>query len=438
MAFFSNKKKVREVSLPEVADLMNSGQIVFPEGLQRRPVWTRAQSSQFLSSATAGFALQPIIAVSIEESLASCEARGETDSANYYKSFNGQGFKFTGLDGRNRLAAIADFMNNKVSVTGEFTDADGKSVELINNFYKEIPQRLKDRLTDCTLPWVELVGLTRPELALTFERINAGVALVPQELRNCRDTPIAQVVRDTSKNLRPGLLRLLKAEPLSRMGDDELVAKLLLQTYQEEISQPGSSKLRRYKGLKKTDLEKFYNEGLGYLEMSDPGCPYDQKALKFAQDVLTATMLGAEQQTARAPSQMISKFMSHLVVGVIGDLFMKGYVVKPGSHGSLFDEIARLDKKLSDESKMQEGKDIYHGTVINPSDYYHHCKNDQETRSVRLKMLGMFLKRMYSELKRDPHFLSIRLSTPATVGKPSSVRMVPEAISSQEESRLVD
>jgi len=437
MAFFS-KKMVREVSLPEVSDLMISNQIVFPDGLQRRPVWTRAQSSQFLSSATAGFALQPIIAVNIEESLDACEARGETISANYYRSFNGQGFKFTGLDGRNRLAAIADFMNNKISVTGVFTDADGKSVELINKFYKQIPQRLKDRFTDCTLPWVELVGLTRPELALTFERINAGVALVPQELRNCRDTPIAQVVRDVSKNLKPGLSRILNADAISRMGDDELVAKLLLQTYQEQIAQPASNKAKWYKGCKKEDLEKFYNEGLGYLEMSDPGCPYDQKALKFAQEVLTAALVGAETQTAKPPSSPVGKFMSHLAVGVISVLYGRGYVIKPGSHGDLFDEITHFDKKLTDESKVQEGNDISNEIDVSTNVYYHKLKNDQEKRGIRLKMLGIFLERMDEELKRDPHFLSIRLSTPATVGKPSSASMVPEAISSQEESRLVD
>ena len=131
--------------------------IYIDPAFQRRACWSQSQCRKFILSLNKGRVLSPICVADVETGMLA--SKSDPVSEEKYKKVKGVLNKtMVSLDGQNRTKAIADLFDNKLQLTGTFTDADNKSVGISNKLYKDLPYRLQDALKDAK------VELKRPQL----------------------------------------------------------------------------------------------------------------------------------------------------------------------------------------------------------------------------------------------------------------------------------
>lgn len=92
------------------------------------------------------------------------------------------------VDGLQRLTTFFRFINNQFSLTGLGEGQDGAKKEspLLNKKFTDLPLSLQERLEDTQLT-LYILDAKAPERAKLdiFERVNGGVPLTRQQMRNC-------------------------------------------------------------------------------------------------------------------------------------------------------------------------------------------------------------------------------------------------------------
>lgn len=170
---------------------------------------------------------------------------------------NGKQFLFRSIDGGHRKRAIRDFILGKFKL-GKNTQCliDGESVDISNKYYRELPQEVKDVLSNykirCTVYGVEM---TDEEAGETFRRTNITTDVNHQEMLNSyEDNLVAKFVREISRPIRGikndyhALFEYTSIEPenrkqrywqtaSTRLRDDEFVTRLLTMLAKDEKDQ---------------------------------------------------------------------------------------------------------------------------------------------------------------------------------------------------------
>jgi hypothetical protein len=92
------------------------------------------------------------------------------------------------VDGLQRLTTFHRYLNNKFALTGlgNGRDASPQENPLLQKKYKDLPLNLQERLEDTQLT-LYILDAKAPERAKLdiFERVNGGVPLTRQQMRNC-------------------------------------------------------------------------------------------------------------------------------------------------------------------------------------------------------------------------------------------------------------
>lgn len=88
------------------------------------------------------------------------------------------------LDGQQRLAAIRDFVDGKITVDGQAPPLDDEIVALHGLKYEALPSRWRRRIDRFSLRFIRLVDFRPEEPAELFFRLNQPTSLTSAEQRN--------------------------------------------------------------------------------------------------------------------------------------------------------------------------------------------------------------------------------------------------------------
>lgn len=137
------------------------------------------------------------------------------------------------LDGQQRLAAIRDFVNGKITVDGKIAPIDQEILKLDGMRYAELPPNWKRQFDQFTIRFFRIVDFQPDEPAELFFRLNQPVSLTSAEQRNAFFGPVRSQVKDLVDDLED----LSFGFSNSRMALDDVVARVCLSVENKSITE---------------------------------------------------------------------------------------------------------------------------------------------------------------------------------------------------------
>jgi len=377
--------------------------VYYDPAFQRRVVWLASlHGSKFVESLTKGWGTySKIVVCDVRRSLKRADAYGDVASVEYFRKVL-EDFEYISLDGQNRSKFVESLFENTPTISGKFLDADGKEIEVKNKFYKDLPIRLQDAISDASVDVCVVTVKSRSELAEIFQNLNSGVALNDQEKRNSLLTPIADWVRNLREKLKDALPRVVLKKEIPRMLDDELVAKMLM-VLLGKVN--GASW-----GLESKDVNLFYTEAKGFHNMKDPGFLYKKKAIARAETILSNWGLVIRNQKHYAPSQRVALKMTWATLYACAWAYDNHYLIT--NHSEFFKTLKIIDDKLKNDGAtkynaecrklINAGKDP---DAVPKGDYYDNWVSLPHQPKYRNKRIAYLSK----EIAAHTRPLSLRL-----------------------------
>jgi hypothetical protein len=162
------------------------------------------------------------------------------------------------VDGLQRLSTFQRFVDNKLRLRLP------EQPELHHKYFKDLPAKLQNRVEDCSLI-LYVIDSKVPERARLdiFERVNSGVPLTRQQMRNCLFTgPATRFLKEESREdvfleATGGSLRQ------TTMRDREFVNRycaftlLSLENYRGDMDEYLAETLRQMNGMNPRQLEEM-------------------------------------------------------------------------------------------------------------------------------------------------------------------------------------
>jgi hypothetical protein len=269
-----------------------------------------------------------------------------------------------------------------------------------NKFFKDLPVRLQDNVRISNISVVFVSTGSQEELSEIFRNLNSGVPLNNHEIRHSYPTPIADEVRRLSKKYSSALKKVVREKDISRMLDDEMVAKMLMVL--------GVSK-DHSKGLAVEDIDGFYSVGVGYYQLLDS--PYKPSALTRAHKVLENWSHAIKKQKVYRGSKIISAKMVWALLYVCAWAYDNNYLIS--DHAEFFEVLKAIDDKLatSDLTKYTKAKEKMIASGKNPDDivksqYYFNWQNLPHQAPARKNRIAYLTQ----EVQKNTHNLGLRLA----------------------------
>jgi len=386
----------------------DESEVYYDEAFQRRVVWRDPALGKFIMSVTKGWgALGTIVVADVKICHKHSLELRDYNSVKYFEDVLAKGFRYISLDGQNRSKKLIEFLENEISISGEFPDADGLEHKIVNKFFKDLPQRLQDRIGDASLNVQIAPPCLRSELPHLFEALNSGEPLNSHEKRNSKASPIAAWVRRTSKELSVGLARVVSEQDTKRMLDDELVAKMAMVLMQNDRANKNGSW-----NLGSDDIDRFYDRGITYENIDDPACPYSVDKTEKVLKMWEACMV-AQKYYNCSGSRTIASKQAWAILYVCEWIYDNHYYIEPSSYASFFRKIKELDDKLATDSQSEyaakctaaseEGSDP---DKISKGTYYFAWLSLPHQSKYRDKRAG----KLVEKVNKDPAEYSLRMS----------------------------
>ncbi len=165
------------------------------------------------------------------------------------------------VDGLQRLSTFDHFVSNKLRLKLP------NQTELDNKFFKELSPKLQNRIEDCNLI-LYIIDAKVPERARLdiFERVNGGVPLTRQQMRNClfngtateflkKEAATELFKQATGNSLTPKTMR--DREFVNRFCAFQLLS---LDTYKDDMDEWLALALKKMNSLDETSLLNLSNE----------------------------------------------------------------------------------------------------------------------------------------------------------------------------------
>jgi hypothetical protein len=200
---------------------IKSGDISLQPNFQRGEVWGEPKRRRLIDSILRNWHVPPIHVIELSDT-----AKHEV------------------LDGQQRLAAIRDFADDKLTVDGLTEPLDPNLQQLDGRSYSELPEFWKRRFKQFTIRVFVLTDYQPDEPGELFYRLNQPTSLTAAEQRNAFFGPARQQVKDLVNQLEEsGMDRELVGFSNSRMAYDDVLAKLCLtldnRTLAEKVTASG-------------------------------------------------------------------------------------------------------------------------------------------------------------------------------------------------------
>jgi hypothetical protein len=320
--------------------------VYYDKAFQRRfGAWTRKQENRFLLKLFTNKAHTLIVLANVAACLEHSRARGQVNSVRAYEKILERAYTYISLDGQHRTKTILKFFNNELTITGTFTDCRGEVHELDNVYYKDLPAVLQSQFLSAPVTLSVEVDSLYEDLSQHFRDLNSGSATNEQEDRNSYPSPIADQIRTWRDRWRDPLSRVVKADDVVRMGDDELLVKLvmaLLRSY-------NGSRFAPQPDLTKGTLDNFYKIGLQASSITSRTSPYVKAELNRAEDILEMAMNALEKQTYYKPSQMIASRTAWAIIFACAWAYDSDFVIT--DYEKFFKAVKKNDEDLINEGE---------------------------------------------------------------------------------------
>lgn len=191
---------------------------------QRKSVWADEKQSYFIDSILRNFPIPPIfLHRKIDEST------GRTS--------------FDVIDGKQRLTAIARFINNEIPASNEYGTGDGEAdggAEIDGKYFQDLSNQsasdLKASFWKYDLPIEYIDPSDTGLIEEVFDRLNRnGEPLNGQELRNAQYHSSKIVIAVDELRAHPYMIERLRFTDLARMEDREFCSECLLSCQQRQV-----------------------------------------------------------------------------------------------------------------------------------------------------------------------------------------------------------
>ena len=110
---------------------------------------------------------------------------------------NKNGFEFKITDGKQRINAIWEYIENLFSLPKE-TVING--IDLSKKHYAELPNDIKEKLNELVLTVTVFLEYNEEDLNELFQRLQGGVSLTPTELRHATKSIIGKEIRKLTEH----------------------------------------------------------------------------------------------------------------------------------------------------------------------------------------------------------------------------------------------
>ena len=389
--------------------------IHYADAFQRREVWDSACGNAFLESLTRGWVpLSTIVLAPIHKCLKAAKKNGNEADVKYFQDLLDRGFECISLDGQNRSKYLEKFMKNEVTVTGDLTDADGYTITVKNKFFKDLPVRLQDNIKISSISVANVVTGSQKELSEIFRNLNSGVPLNSHEKRHSYPTPIANEVRRLSEKYNSVMRKLVDEKNISRMFDDELIAKMMM------VLMPSSCPRNTGWGLSSAEIDEFYTIGNSFHQLADPGSPYDRRSMARAIAVLENWSHVIQKQKVYYGKQRVAAKMAWASLYACEWAYNNGYLIS--DHKEFFEILKGIDDKLSSRSEddydrarqdaIKQGLDPQ--TTVLKSGYYLNWQNLPHQTPARNRRIA----ELVAEIQSHTFKLGLRLRPATKTPKP--------------------
>ena len=373
----------------------SDAKVFYDPSFQRRGVWDNANGSEFVRSLTLGRAAYTnIVLVNVEKCLELANNNVDDMSSAYFSNLKEKGYKYLSLDGQNRSKAIINFMNNKITISTIIKDIKGETDEVSNKYFKDltVEQQYAIQLANVSVTIADEVSVC--ELSDVFRTLNSGKPLNSQELRNSFRTPIASFVRKLSIKHKCALERVVRENDIKRMGDDELVAKMLMVLLSNK---PGKF---NYWDLGSSDIDSFYNLGLSFLTLTDENSPYNRDSLRRTASIFQLWSNIILKQTYYPKSKLVSAKMLWGALYASAWVHDNDYIIN--DYVKFFNYLKKIDDDLitNAETAYTKKRTEYINKGVDPDEvaihaYYHRWVNlphQSKYRNLRINNLQEKIK----------------------------------------------
>ena len=333
---------------------------------QRRVCWSPQQKQKFIISLLKQHEAGTFSFADVKTGIERSEADGDDASLKKYETVKNLLKELISLDAQNRGIAAQDYYNNKFGITTGII-LDGEKYELEDCLYKDLPIMLKAHLDNAKMIVIIFEYFLYSSLNQIFLSINDGLPMVDQEKRNSIASWIStQILVDAETKYSKVLQRVVKPEDILRMGDVELLVKVLIATHKVFDRSSTGAKV----------LDSFYELGSGktrnqVAEYQDKHMDRFYKIMNHVKQILNAPKhKNLQSLTGGLPNQTF--WATVLIAEYLVD---SAQSIKTGSTVDLDVAIYDLEKKLvaRAEQSRTAAQVLYQngaGPEPNKRDYY--------------------------------------------------------------------
>ncbi|MGN2250884.1 DUF262 domain-containing protein [Frateuria sp. GZRe14] len=244
--------KSSDPDIQTICSRIMAGELDLQPEFQRGEVWTESKRQRLIDSILREWQVPPIhIVVDNESNIQSV------------------------LDGQQRLAAIRDFVANRLSVNGRTEPHDSEIAALHGLRYESLPNEVRRRFDRYSLRVFYIYDYSPEEPGELFYRLNQNSALSPAEQRNAFFGHARRQVKNIIEEIQSGLVaKTYFGFSNARMAYDDIVARALVILENGTLRQRASSgllvdKYRSTDGFSDSAVMRL-REGLGLLAEASP------------------------------------------------------------------------------------------------------------------------------------------------------------------------
>ena len=195
------------------------------------------------------------------------------------KKKDGRLYRYAIVDGKQRLQAIWDFIDDELPLAGDFTHLSDSSLELRGIHYSTLARRcprIKTRFDATTLHIMDIMTDDPEIIEDLFSRLNEAIPLNAPEKRNAFGGPLPAVIRRIAQNeFFAGRLPF----PDGRYRHRDLATKFLYIEHEQKIV-----------NTKKADLDRFVKDFKARRNPRDGQGAEEVKKLEHEAEVVLSEM----------------------------------------------------------------------------------------------------------------------------------------------------
>ena len=316
---------------------------------QRRVCWSLEQKQSFIVNLLKQYDSGTFSFAEAQSGLQRSKHDAHASSIKKYEKVMSLGKAFVSLDGQNRGVATQEFYNDDFGITAKIFN-DGQEFDLNDCKYSELPVEIKALLDTAQMVVVVFNSFLYGDLSQIFVDVNGGLPMVAQEKRNSVDTWISTELLSKAESKYCQILeRVVKPEEILRMGEVELLLKVLVATHQQF----------KWTTTNSRTLDQFYKLGLSKTRNKVPYY-HDKHMQRFYKimDFVTQLLSAPKHKNLQKKSGGLPNQMFWAAV-VVSEYLVDNGLTFVNNHGKDLDVlIYELDRHLQNRGEQDRAAAI--------------------------------------------------------------------------------